>query len=294
MVHVVHNGIDTDLYRPVPETDVLVRLGVDLDRPIVSFVGRITRQKGVPHLLRAALDVDRRAQLLLLAGAADTPELAAEIDAAVADLRAARDGVFLVDEHLPPADVRQVLSHSTVFVCPSVYEPLGIVNLEAMACGTAVVASDVGGIPEVVGRRRDRPARPLRPGRPGGFEAALAEAVNRLVADPSLAAAMGAAGRAPGRAGLRLGRRRPLDRRRLRHRQEPIMKLATIRLDGGHRAVRIDGDTATVLDASDVGALLADPGGRRRRHGDGPVDAGGRARLRPARSRAPTRSSASV
>ena len=149
-VHVVHNGIDTDFYRPDPATDVLERLGVDPDRPSVVFVGRITRQKGVPHLLRAALQFDESAQLVLLAGAADTPELAAETDAAIEQLQSTRDGVFIVSEMLPRDEVRQVLTHGTVFVCPSVYEPLGIVNLEAMACETAVVASDVGGIPEVV------------------------------------------------------------------------------------------------------------------------------------------------
>ncbi len=194
-IHVVHNGIDTELYRPVPETDVLERLGMDLDRPVVSFVGRITRQKGVPHLLRAALAFDPAAQVLLLAGAADTPELGAETDAAVAELRAARDGVVLVPEALPRPDVIQVLSHSTVFVCPSVYEPLGIVNLEAMACGTAVVASDVGGIPEVVADGETGLLAHYDPAAPVRFEAELAAAVNRVVADPELAARMGAAGR---------------------------------------------------------------------------------------------------
>ena len=194
-VHVVHNGIDTELYRPVPETDVLERLGMDLGRPIVSFVGRITRQKGVPHLLRAALAFEPAAQVLLLAGAADTPELAAETDAAVAELRAARDGVVLVNEALPRTDVIQVLSHSTVFVCPSVYEPLGIVNLEAMACGTAVVASDVGGIPEVVADGETGLLAHYDAAEPAAFEAALAAAVNCVVADPELAARMGASGR---------------------------------------------------------------------------------------------------
>ena len=195
LVHVVHNGIDADFFRPVEETDVLDRLGVDASRPMVVFVGRITRQKGVPHLLRAGLDFDPRAQIVLLAGAADTPELAAETDAAVAELRARRDAVFLVSEMLPREDVRQALAHATVFVCPSVYEPLGIVNLEAMASGTAVVASDVGGIPEVVDDGVTGLLVHYDAGDPEAFEAGLASAVNELVGDPDRAAAMGAAGR---------------------------------------------------------------------------------------------------
>ena len=194
-VHVVHNGIDTDFYRPDEGTDVLARLGVDPDRPSVAFVGRITRQKGVPHLLRAALAFDPRAQLVLLAGAADTPELAAETDAAVAVLRASRDDVHWVTAALARTDVRQVLSHATVFVCPSVYEPLGIVNLEAMACGTAVVASDVGGIPEVVADGETGLLVHYDPDEPAVYEAALAEAVNGLLADPARATKMGIAGR---------------------------------------------------------------------------------------------------
>ena len=124
--------------------------GIDPDRPIVVFVGRITRQKGVGHLVAAAHDISPDAQLVLCAGAPDTPEIAAETEAAVAELPATRPGVFWIRRMLETAEVRQLLSAATVFVCPSVYEPLGIVNLEAMACGTAVVACDVGGIPEVV------------------------------------------------------------------------------------------------------------------------------------------------
>jgi starch synthase len=194
-VHVVHNGIDTDFYRPDPDVDVLAQLDVDPDRPIVAFVGRITRQKGVPHLLRAALAFDPAAQLVLLAGAADTPELAAETDAAVADLRAARDGVHWIVEALSRTDIVQVLSHATVFVCPSIYEPLGIVNLEAMACATAVVASDVGGIPEVVADGVTGLLVHFDPAEAAKYEAGLADAVNRLLGDPDLAARMGSAGR---------------------------------------------------------------------------------------------------
>ncbi len=194
-VHVIYNGIDTELYAPDEGTDVLERIGVDLTRPYIAFVGRITRQKGVPHLLRAGLQFDPSVQLVLLAGAADTPELAAETDELVAGLRNARDGVFVVSEMLPRADVRQVLTHAMAFCCPSVYEPLGIVNLEAMACDTAVVASRVGGIPEVVNHDETGILVDLSPEDPADFERRFAEAVNRLAADPGLARRMGQAGR---------------------------------------------------------------------------------------------------
>ena len=194
-VHVVHNGVDTGFYRPVDDTDVLDRLGIDPDRPSVAFVGRITRQKGVPHLLRAALRIDRAIQLVLLAGAADTAELAAETDELVDRLRSERTGVVLVSEMLPREDVRQVLSHATVFCCPSVYEPLGIVNLEAMACSTAVVASAVGGIPEVVADGVTGLLVPYDSDDPGAFEAGLATAIDELAGDPARATAMGRAGR---------------------------------------------------------------------------------------------------
>jgi len=194
-VKVVHNGIDTRFYRPVDDTDVLERLGVDLQRPSVVFVGRITRQKGVTHLLRAARGLVPEAQVVLLAGSPDTPDLAAQTQAAVQTLMAERTGVVWVQEMLPRADVRQVLSHATAFVCPSVYEPLGIVNLEAMACETAVVASDVGGIPEVVEHGRTGLLVHYDAHDPDGFEARLAEAMNRLVQQPDQAGEMGRAGR---------------------------------------------------------------------------------------------------
>jgi len=195
-VHVVRNGIDTFEYRPVDGTEALARLGLDPARPVVTFVGRITRQKGVEHLLAAAHRMDPDAQLLLCAGAPDTPAIAAETVAAVAALAAARPGVVWVQEMLPTRTVREVLSAATVFVCPSVYEPLGIVNLEAMACGTAVVASAVGGIPEVVDDGVTGLLVPFDERDPAGFAADLADRVNALLADPARAAAMGRAGRA--------------------------------------------------------------------------------------------------
>ena len=147
---VIYNGIDSEQYRPDPATDALLRHGIDPERPYVAFVGRITRQKGVTHALDAALRLDPHAQFVLCAGAPDTPEIAAEIEAKVAGVRAERGNIVWIDSMLPRAEVVQILSHATVFLCPSIYEPLGIVNLEAMACETAVVATHTGGIPEVV------------------------------------------------------------------------------------------------------------------------------------------------
>jgi alpha-maltose-1-phosphate synthase len=188
-VHVIYNGIDANLYRPDPGREVLDRYGIDPTRPSVVFVGRVTRQKGLPVLLRAAQRLDAAAQLVLCAGQADTAELQAEVTGLVERLRAARDGVILIPGMLAKAEVIQILSHATVFVCPSEYEPLGIVNLEAMACGCAVVASAVGGIPEVVA---DGVTGLLVP---PGDEASLAEAVNALIREPGRAAALGARGR---------------------------------------------------------------------------------------------------
>ncbi|WP_328862453.1 glycogen synthase [Streptomyces sp. NBC_00306] len=194
-VHVIHNGIDTRLYRPDHETAALRRIGLDPDRPFVLFVGRITRQKGVPHLLRAARSFDPDAQLVLCAGAPDTPEIGAEFRELVDELERVRDGVHWIPEMLPRPQVIQLLSHAAVFVCPSVYEPLGIVNLEAMACGTPVVASSVGGIPEVVDDGRTGLLVPYVARHPEDFESGLTQAVNRVLDDPAEAARMGAAGR---------------------------------------------------------------------------------------------------
>ena len=197
-VHVVRNGIDTEKWYPVEVPaagSVLARLGVDPTRPIVAFVGRITRQKGVAHLVAAAHRFAPDVQLVLCAGAPDTPEIAAEVGGAVQELARSRSGVFWVQEMLPGDQVREILSAATVFVCPSVYEPLGIVNLEAMACSTAVVASDVGGIPEVVADGRTGLLVHYDAADPAAFEAGLAESVNALVADPERARGYGMAGR---------------------------------------------------------------------------------------------------
>jgi starch synthase len=201
-VHVVYNGIDTDEYRPDPGTDVLARYGVDPERPSVVFVGRITRQKGVPLLLRAAEHFAPGTQLVLCAGAPDTPEIAAEVSAGVRRLQACRDGVLWIEQMLPKREVIQLLSHATVFACPSIYEPLGIVNLEAMACEAAVVASATGGIVEVVRDGEtgylvglEQAPGSIDPVDPDAFAAGFAERVNALIADPARAAEMGRAGR---------------------------------------------------------------------------------------------------
>ncbi|QBJ97788.1 glycogen synthase [Rhodococcus sp. ABRD24] len=198
-VHVVHNGIDADAWHPGPvvpgAASALSMRGVDPDRPIAAFVGRITRQKGVGHLVAAAHEFAPEIQLVLCAGAPDTAEIAAETERAVAELSARRGNVFWIRDMLPTPQVREILSAATVFVCPSVYEPLGIVNLEAMACETAVVASDVGGIPEVVQDGVTGRLVHYNSYEPKAFEHALATAVNEVASDAALAGAMGRAGR---------------------------------------------------------------------------------------------------
>jgi starch synthase len=192
-VHVILNGIDAEQYRPDGRTDVLEAYGVAL--PYVLFVGRITRQKGIAHLLAAAHAIDPAAQLVLVAGAPDTPEIARETADAVALLERERGNLVWLERVLPKEEVIQLLSHAVCFACPSVYEPLGIVNLEAMACGAAVVASDVGGIPEVVADGETGLLAHYDAEDPRAFEAALADGVNRLVRDPELARRFGEAGR---------------------------------------------------------------------------------------------------
>jgi starch synthase len=202
-VRTVHNGIDVTRWERDENTDVLEAHGIDPAKPSVAFVGRVTRQKGVPYLLRAAALLPEDVQLVLCAGAADTPELGAEVNALIHDLKATRSGVVLIEGMLPRREIVQILSSATAFACPSIYEPLGIVNLEAMACGTAVVASATGGIPEVVvdgetGRLvaleqvQDGTGTPLDPER---FVADFAAALTEVVSDPARARAMGEAGR---------------------------------------------------------------------------------------------------
>lgn len=202
-VHVVHNGIDTTDWAPVDDPDRVRALGVDPDRPSVVFVGRITRQKGLPLFLRACAELPPEVQIVLCAGAPDTPEIQAEVESLAAGLASSRDGVVWIREMLPRADVVALLSAATAFACPSIYEPLGIVNLEAMACETAVVATATGGIPEVVvpgetgllvpiEQATDGTGTPLDPDR---YVADFAAALTEVVTDPDRAAEMGRAGR---------------------------------------------------------------------------------------------------
>ncbi|KZE94285.1 Capsular glucan synthase [Agromyces sp. NDB4Y10] len=202
-VSVVYNGIDLEDWRPNHDPDLVRSLGVDPDLPSIVFVGRITRQKGLPYLLRAARSLPDDVQLVLCAGAPDTPEIMAEVSGLVAELAETRRGVVWIDRHLPRNELTALLTSATCFVCPSVYEPLGIVNLEAMACGAAVVGTATGGIPEVVEdgvtgvlvpieQSDDGTGTPLDPER---FVADLAEALTRVVSNPERAREMGAAGR---------------------------------------------------------------------------------------------------
>lgn len=202
-VHVVHNGIDVDAWAPNHATDIHRQRGIDPSAPTIIFVGRITRQKGLPYFLRAVRDLPEDYQVILCAGAPDTPDIAEEVQSLVSELQASRSGVHLISEHLPRHELTQLLSHATTFVCPSVYEPLGIVNLEAMACGIPVVATATGGIPEVVvdgetgylvqidqvddgtGTPRD----------PDAFVADLRDALVKMVSDPDKARQMGDASR---------------------------------------------------------------------------------------------------
>src|SRR5574338_215673 len=190
-VHVIHNGIDASFYAPDPGTEALERYGVDPAPPYVLFVGRITRQKGIVHLVRALRHLDPAIPVVLCAGQPDTPQIAAEMDAAVAEARRHRSNLVWIPEMVSRSDVRQLYSHAALFVCPSVYEPFGIINLEAMACGTSVVASAVGGIREVVTPETGilvpleaRGGTDFEPKDAGRFARDLADAINRLLDDP--------------------------------------------------------------------------------------------------------------
>jgi len=202
-IHVIHNGIDAEFFSPDPATDALERYGIDRNVPYVLFVGRITRQKGIVHLVRAIAHLDPGIGVVLCAGQPDTPEIGREMEEAVAAARATHANVVWIPEMVSREAVRQLYSHAALFVCPSVYEPFGIINLEAMACERAVVATAVGGIPEVVADGETGVLVPLEldaddpmsPADPDRFARELASAVNRVMADPDLRARMGAAGR---------------------------------------------------------------------------------------------------
>lgn len=203
-VHVIHNGIDPEEYRPDPATSVLAKYGIAPARPYVVFVGRVTRQKGIVHLLHAARYIQPQVGLVLCVGEADTPEIGREFRELAAELERERGGILRIEGMLPRAEISQILSHAAAFVCPSVYEPFGIVNLEAMACGAPVVASAVGGIPEIVvegetghlvdfegdGTPKNEPRDP------DAYARALAECINGLAADPERVRRYGSAGRA--------------------------------------------------------------------------------------------------
>ena len=202
-VHVVHNGIDIDSWAPNQDTSALTSRGIDPEAPTIVFVGRITRQKGLPYFLRAVRELPEDYQVVLCAGAPDTPEIAQEVDGLVRELSTTRGNVHLITEMLPRHELTQILTHATTFACPSIYEPLGIVNLEAMACGTPVVASATGGIPEVVAdgetgylvqleQLGDGTGTPVDPER---FIADTRDALVRMVSDPARAKEMGEAPR---------------------------------------------------------------------------------------------------
>lgn len=200
-VHVIYNGIDTEEYHPATTTAALERFGVDPARPYVLFVGRITRQKGILHLVRAIPQLDPELQVVLCAGAPDTKEIAAEMNEAVREVQAVRDDVIWIEEMLDKPSVIELYSHAATFCCPSIYEPFGLINLEAMACETPVVASSVGGIREVVVHEETGLLVELEqlptgePAYPEAFERDLAAAINRVATDPTLSAHMGRAGR---------------------------------------------------------------------------------------------------
>jgi starch synthase len=201
--HVIHNGIDLNQYRKVDSTAALKRFGIDPNKPYVLFVGRITRQKGFPHLIRAIPFMDRDFQIVLCAAAPDTPGMAEEMKTAVERAKAQRPGIVWINEMVDQKSACELYSHAAVFVCPSIYEPFGIINLEAMACETAVVASAVGGIKEVVAdgetgllvALEQMKESPFEATNPEKFVRDLAARVNQLMRDPQLRERFGKAGR---------------------------------------------------------------------------------------------------
>ena len=193
-VHVIHNGIDPEIYRPTPSDQVLARYGVD-PGPFALFTGRITRQKGLSLLLAAAHKIDPRFQLVIVASSPDTPDIAAEVEVLAERVRSERGNLVWIGRFIPLEDLISLYSGATVFVCPSIYEPFGLVNLEAMACETAVVASRVGGIPEIVVEGETGYLVDYDPDDIEAFTTALAGRVQEVLSDPALAARMGKAGR---------------------------------------------------------------------------------------------------
>ena len=202
-VTVIHNGIDPEFYKPTFDNSLLEEYGIDPNIPFVLFVGRITRQKGISQLIAAAKHFNKNSQIVLCAGAPDTKEIALETEALIADLRKERDGVILISEMLPREKIKVLYSHARVFACPSLYEPFGIINLEAMACETPVVGSHVGGIPEIIVEGESGYLVPLKsvsrtdfnPANPDAFQKAFAAKINILLEDEALATQMGKAGR---------------------------------------------------------------------------------------------------
>jgi len=194
-VHVIHNGIDAEVYRPLHSNEALARLGIDPDVPFALFAGRVTRQKGLHLLLASAHKINPRYQLVIVASSPDTPEIGAEVAQLAERVRVERGNLVWIGRFIPLEDLIHLYASATVFVCPSVYEPFGLVNLEAMACETAVVASRVGGIPEIVVEGETGYLVDYAPEDVEGFIAALAARVDELLSDPPLAARMGKAGR---------------------------------------------------------------------------------------------------
>ncbi|MDP9005042.1 MAG: glycogen synthase [Verrucomicrobiota bacterium] len=202
-LHVIYNGIDLEEYRKANSTAALSKYGIDREKPFLLFVGRITRQKGIIHLVRAIEYMDQGFQIVLCAGAPDTPEIGAEMKEAVETMKAKRPGLIWIDKMVDKPTVRELYSHAAVFCCPSIYEPFGIINLEAMACETAVVATAVGGIKEVVVDGEtgflvpidQMDESPFEPRDPDKFARELAARVNQLITDPALCEKFGRAGR---------------------------------------------------------------------------------------------------